>query len=112
MQRSTRDDWPIVRRFHGTGRPAEFDGGDFDRADTTRIAFLLGIVSLIIGPIGIFAWLVSADCLRAIQAGRMDPAGESLARVGRLLGIIALCMFAVKVTTLTVLFTLVFDWPW
>ncbi|MBL8866727.1 MAG: hypothetical protein JNK93_14300, partial [Planctomycetia bacterium] len=44
--------------------------------------------------------------------GKMDPAGESLARAGRLLGIIALCMFAVKVTTLAALFTFVFEWPW
>jgi hypothetical protein len=107
-----RDDWPIVRRFHGSPRPSEFDGNEFDRADRTRVALILGIVSLLVGPLGVFAWMVGADCLRAIRDGKMDPAGESLARAGRLLGIIALGMFAVKVTTLIVLFTFVFDWPW
>ena len=111
-RRMPRDEWPIVLRFHGSARPADFDGNDYDRADRTRVALVLGIVSLLFGPLGIFAWMVGADCLRAIRAGKMDPAGESLARVGRLLGIIALCMFAVKVTTLTVLFTFVFEWPW
>jgi hypothetical protein len=112
MRRIPRDDWPAVRHFHGSHRPAEFDGNDFDRADRTRFALALGIVSLLIGPLGIFAWLVGADCLKAIRDGKMDPSGESLARAGRLLGIIALGMFAVKVTTLAALFTFVFEWPW
>lgn len=110
--RRTQHDWPIVRRFHGSARPADFDGNEYDRADHTRLALALGIVSLLIGPLGLFAWMVGADCLKAIRDGQMDPAGESLARLGRLLGIVALCMFAVKVTTLAALFTFVWEWPW
>lgn len=112
MRRHPPDEWPVVRRFHGSPRPADFDGNEFDRADRTRVALVLGIVSLLVGPLGIFAWMVGADCLRAIRDGKMDPSGESLARAGRLLGIIALCMFTVKATTLAVLFAFVLDWPW
>jgi hypothetical protein len=39
----------------------------------------------------------------------MDPAGEAAAKAGRLLGVIALCMFAVKVAALTIGLVL-FDW--
>ncbi len=104
-------DWPGVQRWQGVPRPSEPDGNEFDRPDRTKIALVLGIVSLLIGPLGLIAWLVGADCLKAIEQGRMDPTGESNARVGRLLGIIALCMFTVKVSVLTVLFTVFFDLP-
>lgn len=109
-RRAWVDDWPVVR-WQGTARPSDFDGSEYQRTDRTKVALVLGIVSLLIGPLGLIAWLVGADCLKAIEAGEMDPAGESNARVGRLLGIIAVCMFTVKVTTLTILFTFVFDWP-
>jgi hypothetical protein len=105
------DDWPMIQRWQGAGRLTDFDGSEYPRTDRTRVALALGIVSLLIGPLGLIAWLVGADCLKAIEAGEMDPAGESNARVGRLLGIIALCMFTVKVTTLTILFAFVLDWP-
>lgn len=111
-RRAWADDWPAVQRWQGVPQPNnESEGNEYDRSDRTRVALVLGIVSLLIGPLGLVAWLVGADCLKAIQEGRMDPAGESNARVGRLLGIIALCMFAVKVTTATILFTFFFDLP-
>lgn len=112
MRRRRRvDPWPVVQRWQGLPRPSDHDGGDFDRPDRTKVALVLGIVSLLFGPLGLVAWVVGADCLKAIEEGRMDPTGESNARVGRLLGIVALCMFTVKVSVLTVLFTVFFDLP-
>ncbi len=110
-RRSWADDWPRVQRWQGTPRPSEFDGNDYDRPDRTKMALVLGIVSLLFGPLGLVAWMVGTDCLKAIEQGRMDPAGESNARVGRLLGIIALCMFAFKMTVAIILFTFFFEWP-
>ena len=82
MRRMRYDDWPTVQRFHGSPRPADFEGNEYDRPDRTRVALILGIVSLLVGPLGIFAWMVGTDCLRAIRAGQMDPAGESFAPFG------------------------------
>jgi hypothetical protein len=89
-------------------RPEPDDDG-YDRTDRTYLALVLGVISLLFGPLGIIAWAVSDDCLRAIAAGRMDPAGEANARAGRVLGIVAMCMFIAKVIGLTIAIT-AFDW--
>jgi hypothetical protein len=44
---------------------------------------------LIFGPM---AWVFGNQDLRAMQAGVMDPSGETLTRVGKILGIIGLCL--------------------
>jgi hypothetical protein len=58
---------------------------------------VLGILSLacpgLIGPIcGVFAWIMGTNDLNEIHAGRMDREGESLTKLGRLLGIIGICV--------------------
>jgi hypothetical protein len=48
---------------------------------------IIGLVTLI--PIfGILAWIMGNSDMRAIREGRMDPEGESMTNVGRILGII------------------------
>ncbi len=82
--------------------------GENDTPDRARWVLALGIVALLIGPLGVFAWMAGNACLKAINDGRMDPTCESNAKAGRLLGMIALCLFAFKVTVVlpTVLFFL------
>ena len=75
-----------VRHWQPAGRPAESDPPEFDRPDRSRVALTLGVVSLLFAPLGVIAWAFASSCLRAIDEGRMDPAGESNARAGRVLG--------------------------
>jgi hypothetical protein len=78
--------------------PPKPDPDPAEHGNRARIALALGVVSLFIGPLGIIAWAVSSACLREIREGRMDPGGEMNAKCGRVLGIIATCLFAAKLT--------------
>ncbi len=58
---------------------------------------IIGLVSglgIIFGPI---AWMMGNNDLRAIEAGDMDPEGESMTRVGQILGMIATIMSIVGI---------------
>lgn len=85
--------------------------------------FLYGLLSLIVAgvglllcpfflcmsfPLGMVAILMANHDLRAMQAGNMDPHGESQTRSGRILGIIGIVLAAVLlVVYLTVIFFVV-----
>jgi hypothetical protein len=90
--------WPATRFWQPAGRPADLDPPESDRPDRSGLALALGVVSLLIAPLGVVAWAFASCCLRAIAEGRMDPAGESNARAGRVLGMIATGLFLLKVT--------------
>ncbi len=48
-----------------------------------------GILTWLVCPIfGLFAWVMGDMDLRAMREGRMDPQGESLTQVGRILGMV------------------------
>jgi hypothetical protein len=81
-----RPDRPWAR-WQPAARPDGPDGPD--GPDRSRLVLALGIVSLVLAPLGLVAWAAGNACLRAIADGRMDPAGEPNARAGRMLGIIA-----------------------
>jgi hypothetical protein len=50
---------------------------------------ILGILSLMVCmPLGILAWILGADDLKAMDAGTMDPGGRGTTNVGKILGII------------------------
>jgi hypothetical protein len=53
----------------------------------------LGLLSLVAGiflvPLGIVAWILGSKDLRAMDEGRVDPAGRSLTQIGRVFGIAA-----------------------
>jgi hypothetical protein len=97
-----RRDWPLVWYFYSPAKPPEPEGSpnENDPPDRARWVLALGVVSLIVGPLGLFAWMAGNSCLNAIADGRLDPTCESNARAGRLLGLVAICMFTFKVTVL------------
>jgi hypothetical protein len=109
MKRYTIDA-AVLQRWQSSAQLPDSDGNDYHHPDRTRLALFLGIVSLFLGPCGLIAFLVGDHCLKSIAAGLMDPSGESNARLGRLLGIVALCMFTLKVTAAAILI-FVFNWP-
>jgi hypothetical protein len=101
MSRTLTLSWQEPRLFQTGARVHSGDGRDDTPADRATWVLALGFVSLFIGPLGIIAWMAGNASLLAIQAGRMDPAAESNAKAGRLLGIIAIAMFCIKLVGLS-----------
>lgn len=65
----------------------------YTEAHRGGLILALGIISIVgcncfLVP-GILAWILGAGDLSKIKAGRMDPSGESLTRVGMILGIVS-----------------------
>jgi hypothetical protein len=69
-------------------------------AETTAI-LVTGILSLVVcGPIGVYAWVKGNDLKRrAESAGWPEP---TTARVGRILGIVGVCLLAVPMLIVAV----------
>jgi hypothetical protein len=101
MSRMLTMDWTAPRFFRPPQAPLADGPGDEIPADRALWVLALGIVSLLIGPLGIIAWMAGNSCLRAIDDGRMDPICESNAKAGRLLGLIAITLFACKFSALS-----------
>ncbi|MCH2149555.1 MAG: hypothetical protein MK095_08995 [Phycisphaerales bacterium] len=64
------------------------------RSDRSTLILVLSILSLVIGcfPLGIVAWFMGSGDLKQMRAGTMDSAGESLTKVGMILGIISVIL--------------------
>jgi hypothetical protein len=95
-RKSTLTEWPRHWAFQSHIPAEEPDGNE--NPDRARWVLALGIISLAFGPLGVFAWMAGNAVLKAIDEGRMDPTCESNARAGRLLGLVAMAMFVLKVT--------------
>lgn len=66
------------------------------------LILVLGILSLMIcGIIGIFAWMMGKRDLALIRSGRMDKEGESLTKVGYILGIVGTILFLLQLLLVT-----------
>ena len=64
---------------------------------------ILGILSLVIcAPLGIFAWVMGNTDLKAMRAGVMDPSGQSITQVGKVLGIIGSILFILSLVMLLI----------
>jgi len=86
-------------RYDDRDRDRDLDDRDFERSrrrlpphrgDTI---LWLGVTGLILGlmgciPLGIAAWIMGAQDLSAMRAGRMDPSGEGNTKTGYIMGII------------------------
>jgi hypothetical protein len=81
---------------------------DPDGPDRSRVILALGIVALFIGPLGIVTWALANRALHAVEAGQLDPCGEVNLRAARVLGILATCMFLVKLFALLPIYVFVF----
>jgi hypothetical protein len=74
------------------------------------LILVLGILSLvffgiILGPI---AWILGNSDLKKIRAGTMDPEGEQMTNIGRILGIVGTILHAVICCGLTVFYSAMF----
>ena len=63
------------------------------------IVLLYGIMGIILCmPYGILAWIWAHHDLKEMRAGRMDPSGETLTQVGRILAIFGVFLHLVLAT--------------
>lgn len=57
---------------------------------------VLGILGVLLCQIlGIIAWVMGKNDLRAMDAGQMDPEGRGLTQAGKILGIVATILLCV-----------------
>ena len=82
------------------------------RPHRARTILILGALGFVFAPFGLAAvWLARKD-LKAMAAGTMDPAGMQLTQLGRMLGIAAGIVWAVKWALLTCAGVIVYlNWP-
>jgi hypothetical protein len=83
------------------------------RPHRAQTILILGVLGFFFAPFGFAAvWLGRRD-LRAMAAGTMDRAGEHLTKLGRMFGMVAGIVWAVKWTILTCLGVIVYwNWSW
>jgi hypothetical protein len=66
---------------------------------------ILGILSLVVCmPLGILAWILGADDLKAMNAGTMDPGGRSSTEVGKVCGMISTILTAIIFSICAIMF--------
>lgn len=60
------------------------------------LVLVLGILALVAcGPIcGPLAWIFGNKDLKEMRAGRMDPSGEQMTNIGKILGMVGTILFA------------------
>lgn len=62
------------------------------------LILILGILSIVLcQPIGIFAWIMGGNDLKAMDAGAMDPEGRGLTKAGKICGIIGTVLLIIGV---------------
>ena len=80
---------PKANPYASPSAPA-FGPRSFGRPHRGGMILAFGIVGILCCmPFGIAAWVMGASDLSEIRAGRMDPGGESMTRVGMILGIVS-----------------------
>jgi len=65
------------------------------------ICAIVGVFTIVTGPM---AWIMGSSDLRAIRSGRMDPEGESMTRVGQILGMVATILLVVVLPLFCIFF--------
>ncbi len=74
---------------------------DVPRTATTRtprgpLLLVFGLLSLVPAPtfiLGLMAWIMGSNDLKAMAAGKMDRGGERVTRTARVLGIIGFLVY-------------------
>ena len=80
---------PKANPYASPSAPA-FGPHSFGRPHRGGTILTFGIVGILCCmPFGIAAWVMGASDLSEIRSGRMDPSGESMTRVGMILGIVS-----------------------
>jgi hypothetical protein len=76
-------------------RPRRRERRDYELDHRGGLILALGIIGLVAcGPVGIAAWIMGNNDMKAMESGQMDPEGKQLTQVGKILGMVA-CAFLV-----------------
>lgn len=71
-------------------RPRRRERRDYELDHRGGLILALGIIGLVAcGPVGIAAWIMGNNDMKAMEAGQMDPEGKQLTQVGKILGMVA-----------------------
>jgi predicted Zn finger-like uncharacterized protein len=72
------------------------------------LILVFGILGLLVAPLifGPIAWIMGNNDIKEIQAGRMDPEGESQTNIGRILGMISTILGIVGILVACVFFVI------
>ena len=85
----------------GDDRPRRRERAHYDEPHRGGLMLALGIIGLVVCPIvGIAAWMMAANDLKAMDEGRMDPEGRQFTQVGKILGIVATILFIIQMVLL------------
>ena len=69
------------------------------------LILVMGILSFAVcGVFGIVAWIMGNKDLAEMRAGRMDPSGEGMTQIGRIIGMVVVLLNVVSLLILVVLF--------
>lgn len=85
------------------------DAEDYDQPHRGGLILALGIISIVVcQPVGIAAWLMGSNDLKAMDEGRMDPEGRQLTQTGKILGIVGTVLFVLSLLFLILYFVVIF----
>ncbi len=77
-------------------RPRRRDRREYEQEHRGGLILALGIIGLVAcQPVGIAAWVLGNNDLKAMDAGQMDPEGRQLTQVGKILGMVATILMIV-----------------
>jgi hypothetical protein len=67
------------------------------------LALVLGIIGLFVfWPVAPFAWVIGRNEVRAVDAGRRDPANRGVALAGQIMGIIGTVLLVLGVIVIVI----------
>ncbi len=85
-----------MQQFETQGGIGPMGGALRPHRGTMILVFgILGLVLCLV--FGIVAWVMGNGDLREMREGRMDPAGRDMTQIGRILGIVATCLYALAI---------------
>ncbi|MGI9609317.1 MAG: DUF4190 domain-containing protein [Acidimicrobiia bacterium] len=68
----------------------------YPESSQSTMILVLGILGLLCcGPLGIVAWIMGNNEIKAIDEGRRDPSSRGTANAGRIIGIVATVLWAI-----------------
>jgi hypothetical protein len=71
-------------------RPRRRERRDYELEHRGGLILALGIIGLVTcPPVGVAAWVMGNNDMKAMESGQMDPEGKQLTQVGKILGIVA-----------------------
>jgi hypothetical protein len=71
-------------------RPRRRERRDYELDHRGGLILALGIIGLVVcPPVGIAAWIMGNNDMKAMESGQMDREGKQLTQVGKILGMVA-----------------------